>query len=148
MTPAEMARIHAAAMTDSRPWTAQEISAMLAQPGCLAFSNGPSFALVRFAADETELLTIATHPYRQNQGLASTLVQHWLEAAKRRDMASAFLEVAADNAPALRLYLSQGFRKSGTRRGYYERQGAPSADAVVMERRLTLGHDSDPAISE
>lgn len=140
-----MARIHAAAFTDSRPWTVGEFAALHGQPGCKVFSAGRAFALVKFVADETELLTIATHPERQKQGLAGILVRRWLDEARVRKLKSAFLEVAADNAPALKLYRAQGFRQTGLRPEYYSRTDAPAADALIMRRSLTLGqgHGSD-----
>jgi ribosomal-protein-alanine N-acetyltransferase len=55
-------------------------------------------------------------------------------AATSRDRGAtrAFLEVAADNAPAQALYHGTGWRESGRRRRYY----GPDLDAIVMA--LTL----------
>ena len=49
---------------------------------------------------------------------------------------SMFLEVAVDNAGAIGLYESAGFRVVGTRPAYYERVGAARVDATVMRREL------------
>ena len=51
--------------------------------------------------------------------------------------ASAFLEVATDNAPALALYTGAGFADAGLRRGYYrDPAGGAAIDARVMTRAL------------
>jgi ribosomal-protein-alanine N-acetyltransferase len=44
-----------------------------------------------------------------------------------------FLEVAADNAPAIGLYQSAGFIQAGVRCGYYARSGG-AVDALVLKR--------------
>ena len=47
-----------------------------------------------------------------------------------------FLEVAADNPAALRLYGRLGFAKIGEREGYYTRADGRPATAIVMARDL------------
>jgi ribosomal-protein-alanine N-acetyltransferase len=44
------------------------------------------------------------------------------------------LEVAADNAAALRLYARFGFQRIGERQGYYARPDGSPATAIVMAR--------------
>ena len=61
----------------------------------------------------------------------------FLTEARTRDATDAFLEVAADNAPAIALYTATGFRQSGTRRAYYAHPDGTRSDAIVMTRRLT-----------
>jgi len=134
-----MAALHAAAFTQSRPWSEEEFTTLLAQPAVFACNTGQSFALVRVIVDEAELLTIATHPNAQRQGHARALMEMWKTKARQRGAQQAFLEVASDNIAAQRLYHSDGFVQSGLRRGYYPRDGAPAADAVIMTRDLTLG---------
>ena len=48
-----------------------------------------------------------------------------------------FLEVSAENLPAVGLYEGAGFVRAGVRRGYYDLGAAGTADAIVM--RLELG---------
>ena len=47
-----------------------------------------------------------------------------------------FLEVAADNAAALKLYGKMGFSPVSERRGYYPRPDGSAATAIVMARDL------------
>jgi len=46
-----MAQVHAAAFTQSRPWTEQEFAALLAQPTVFSVGDAHSFALFRVIAD-------------------------------------------------------------------------------------------------
>ena len=132
----QMARTHAAAFTQSRPWSAEEFAALLDSPLTLATGDARCFALLRIIADEAELLTIATAPDHQRQGLARALMQGWQALARARGATTCFLEVAADNGPAQGLYLSEGFAPCGHRSGYYARKDAPSVDAIVMRKEL------------
>ena len=138
LTPAQMAATHAAAFTQSRPWSALEFAALLDSPLVFAAGDARCFALVRVIADEAELLTIASHPDHQRQGLARTVMDQWQSEAAERGAASGFLEVAADNSAALALYRACGFETSGLRRGYYKRTDGAAADAVLMQKALAL----------
>ncbi|MCD9148271.1 GNAT family N-acetyltransferase [Pseudophaeobacter flagellatus] len=136
LTSQQMAQIHAAAFTQSRPWSQTEFTALLDSPLVLACGDARAFALVRLVAGEAELLTLATHPAHQRQGLGRAVMQAWQSQAKLRGATESFLEVAADNAPALLLYESEGFAACGRRRGYYPRANGASVDAIVMQRGL------------
>ncbi|ASM71255.1 MULTISPECIES: ribosomal protein S18-alanine N-acetyltransferase [Roseobacteraceae] len=136
MTPLHMAHIHAAAFTSARPWSADEFAALLDNPHVFASSQPQGFALVREVAGEAELLTIAVHPDHQGQGIGRVLMVQWMDRV-RPTASEAFLEVAADNAPALALYTACGFGQAGLRAAYYPRANAPAVDAVLM--RASLG---------
>ncbi len=134
--PRDMARIHAAAFTQSRPWTETEFASLLDSPLSFATGGPHCFALVRVIADEAELLTIATDPMAQRQGLARALMLDWQKLARAHDAKTAFLEVAADNIAALALYQSDGFAPCGQRAGYYSRPNSAKVDAIVMRKPL------------
>lgn len=136
LSPKDMARIHAAAFTQSRPWTETEFASLLDSPLCFATGGARCFALVRVIADEAELLTIATDPAAQRQGLARALMRNWQKLAREGGAETAFLEVAADNTAALALYQSDGFAPCGHRAGYYSRQNSVNVDAIVMRKSL------------
>ncbi|MEW2913110.1 GNAT family N-acetyltransferase [Leisingera sp. JC11] len=136
LTPAQMAATHAAGFTQSRPWSALEFAALLDSPLIFAAGDARCFALVRVIADEAELLTIVTDPAHQRQGLARACMAGWESLACARGAAEVFLEVAEDNAPAQALYRSCGFAECGRRAGYYRREGANRADAILMRKSL------------
>ncbi|NRB21056.1 MAG: GNAT family N-acetyltransferase [Rhodobacteraceae bacterium] len=129
-----MATTHAAAFTQSRPWTKAEFAAFLDSPLTFAVGDERCFALVRVIVDEAELLTIATHPAHRRQGLARALMTSWRQLATQRGAETGFLEVAADNAAATDLYRVCGFSVCGNRPGYYRRQNAPPVDAILMRQ--------------
>lgn len=143
MTPAAMARTHAAAFTQSRHWTAEEFERLLESPGCFYVGDDRAFALVRVIADEAELLTLATHPDFQRQGYAAGLMKAWQAEAQKRGAARGFLEVAADNAPARALYERCGYEITGIRRTYFARPDGKAVDALLMSRALTAGQPDD-----
>lgn len=138
MTPTALAQLHAAAFTTERPWSAHEIGGLLDDRHVILFPHPHGFALTRLILDEAELLTLAVDPAHRRQGIGDRLMTDWLAHLKDH-AATAFLEVAADNAAALALYRRHGFAVVSTRRAYYRRAHMPDADAVIMQRRFPLG---------
>jgi ribosomal-protein-alanine N-acetyltransferase len=133
-----LAALHAAAF--AHPWTAKALSqlldtgaeALLAQKGDLPCG----FILVRHAAGEAEILTLAVTPDHRGLGIGAALVEaarKQLEATQVQDL---WLEVAEDNTAARRLYESAGFEPVGRRRGYYETSEG-RIDALVLRLKLT-----------
>ena len=137
-----LAALHAQCFT--APWSAGEIGDLLDGPGGFALmidSPGPAgFILCRALVGEAEVLTLAVAPAVRGQGLGKALLQAALGLAYGAGAEAMFLEVAADNAPAIGLYEQTGFEQVGLRRGYYANQGGSPVDALVYRRAL----NSDP----
>ena len=131
-----MARLHARCFATPRPWTGAEFAAVIADPLCFTLIESDGFLIGRAVADEAEILTLAVDPEARRRGTGARLVQRFLAEAQNRGAASAFLEVAANNQPAICLYLQAGFGEAGLRRGYYTKADAAAVDAVVMARVL------------
>lgn len=129
-----LAALHARCFDDA--WDAGAIRTLMTSPGVLALAAGDAFILVRAAGGEAEILTLATAPESRRHGLARTLVRAAAEAVavEAQEM---FLEVAADNTPALALYGGLGFMAVGRRPGYYQRP-AGTADALTLRAALPL----------
>ena len=142
MTPQELADIHARAFREDRPWTAAEFASLLDSPGVTLHAAGTGFAVSRSVAEESELLTLAVDPTYRRRGTGRALVDAWLDHAGRT-AARAFLEVAADNTAALRLYEAAGFTEMARRRGYYAHGRRSPVDALILSRALTPGHAAD-----
>lgn len=132
MTPEEMAAIHAASFTRPRPWNDGEFAGLLREPTVFAITVPDAFILGRCVLDEAELLTLAVVPAARRNGTGRRLVARFATEATRRGARTAFLEVAADNRPALALYAATGWRDAGRRRGYY----GDGVDAVIMRKAL------------
>jgi ribosomal-protein-alanine N-acetyltransferase len=130
-----LAALHAAAF--EAPWSAADISGLLAGPGAYALTLPDGFILARALAGEAEVITLAVRPAARRHGLASALLQAATVQALAAGAETLFLEVAEDNAPAIALYGRSGFSLVGRRRGYYARPGgAGPVDALIM--RLSL----------
>lgn len=135
-----LAALHGRCFPDE-PWDAAAFAGLLATPGAralgLAGDGGLSgLALLRSAAEESEILSIGVAPEARGRGLGGALLAAAMAAARADGATALFLEVAADNAPALALYRRFGLGEVGRRRGYY-RRGDRRIDALVMTRGLT-----------
>jgi len=133
-----LAEIHRQGFAPS--WTAEEIAVLSEAPGAFALiashEHRPAgFVLCRVAADEAEVLTIATLPQFRRQGVGSALLDQALAIAAQRGARSAFLEVAVDNTAALALYVARWFREVGRRPRYYAR---PDGDVAALIMKLDL----------
>ncbi len=135
-TAAVLARLHAAAFAGrARGWTAQEIASLAEAPGAALLIDGApprGFALLRVAADEAELLTIAVDPAHQGRGLGAALLARVEALAKAGGAAAMLLEVEADAAPARALYARAGWCGVGVRRDYL----GPGRDSLILRKAI------------
>jgi len=132
-----LAALHAQAFDE--PWGEEEIGALLEGPGGFALlEDTAGFILCRSVAGEAEILTLAVSPGARRMGLGRALVETAASTAAEGEAESFFLEVAADNTPAIALYSVCGFEAVGRRAGYYSRADG-AADAIVMRRALNRG---------
>ncbi|MFD0786869.1 ribosomal protein S18-alanine N-acetyltransferase [Micromonospora azadirachtae] len=81
--------------------------------------------------DEAWVQNVAVRRDVQRRGIGRLLLEDLLAEAARLGARRTLLEVAADNAPAQRLYAMYGFEPVGIRRGYYQ---SSNTDALVMQR--------------
>lgn len=135
---ADLAALCASAF--ERPFGIEDFSRLIsAGEGFAVCADAPSlgYCLARIAVDEAEVLSIAVAGAARGQGLGRALLGACLEEAKARGAARMFLEVAADNPPALALYRRMGFETCGRRPKYYPRRTGEAADALVLARNLT-----------
>jgi ribosomal-protein-alanine N-acetyltransferase len=128
-----MAAIHAAAFAGPDTWSRDVFSLQLALPnvfGLLHPSGG--LILVRAAADEAEVLTLAVTPPVQGGGIGLMLLREATIRVAALGVRAVFLEVSVANCVARRLYSRGGFVEVGRRRRYYSNQ----TDALVLRRDL------------
>ncbi|MDR3493096.1 MAG: GNAT family N-acetyltransferase [Ancalomicrobiaceae bacterium] len=139
-----LAAIHAACF--AHDWNAEEIAALLRdgnviglvarRTGLFGRRRAIGFLLLRTAADEAEVLTIAVDPRRRRLGCGRKLLEAGLRRLYRDRIDALFLEVEAGNQPALALYRRLGFTQVGERRGYYGHSDGTSSAALVMRVEL------------
>ena len=134
-----LASIHGEAFETA--WTPDSFTQLLAMPGAhatFAMEHGEpqGFVLTRVAADEAEIITIATRPHAQRRGIARNLLLHRFTELLGHHARHVFIEVAVSNAAARHLYSSLGFAEAGRRKNYYQKADGSSEDALVMRREL------------
>jgi ribosomal-protein-alanine N-acetyltransferase len=137
--PAHLADVAEVAALEPRcfsdPWSAQGFREMLGYPYILGFiaelksKRIAGYLIARAIDGEGEILNLAVAPENRRQGIGVALLAAGLGALRERKVESVFLEVRASNQPALDLYVAQGFRPVGRRRGYYRN---PVEDAMVL----------------
>lgn len=133
-TPEAMAAIHAESMGAGQVWRAADIADLLAQPGVIAVTRADAFALIRVAAGEAEVLTLAVRPRARRRGIGAAVLADAMGAARQAGATEMFLEVAEDNGPARALYTRAGFVEVGRRPGYYPRRVGARVDALILRR--------------
>jgi [ribosomal protein S18]-alanine N-acetyltransferase len=87
----------------------------------------------RVIAPEAELLKIAVHREQRRQGIGGLLLAALIEYLQGNGVRELFLEVRAENLPAVLMYRRYGFSTVGKRPGYYTE---PKDDALLLRRGL------------
>lgn len=91
------------------------------------------YAGLQVILDEGYITNVAVRPDCRKQGVASQLLQVFLNFAEANHLAFLSLEVRASNYDAIALYGSRGFRSVGRRSNYYEH---PKEDAIIMTKEF------------
>ena len=124
----------------SHPWTRGNfVDSLNAGYLCRCLRLGQEllgYFVIMVAAQEAHLLNLSIGAQHQRRGHGSSLLQQAADHARRLGARNVFLEVRPSNAGAQALYTRFGFRKIGTRRGYYPAH-AGREDALVLTLPLT-----------
>ncbi|MET1026796.1 MAG: GNAT family N-acetyltransferase [Dongiaceae bacterium] len=154
-----LAALHAGCFTADwdQAWSADSFANLLAMPGAAGLllstaappepgrqeaeqgSGEPlGFVLTRSVLDEMEIILLAIRPDHRGQGLGRSLAESVIDQAAKASMRTLFLEYAAPNLAAGRLYRRVGFEQVGLRRNYYRGARGSAADAVTMRLELEV----------
>lgn len=100
-----------------------------------AFCNNEAAGFIcgAFAADQSDIVSIAVCPEYRRMGIADSLIAEF-ENALPDITESIFLEVRESNSAAQTLYMKHGFEKISVRKNYYE---MPDENAVIMRKFRT-----------
>ncbi|MDP1872719.1 GNAT family N-acetyltransferase [Phenylobacterium sp.] len=136
-----LADLHAQAF--DKPWSAQDIAALIGGAGAyavMAQDEAPlGMVMSRILFEEAEILTLAVAPEARRRGVGAALVVAAAGLARQGGALSLVLEVGEDNPGAIALYEASGFLQVGRRRNYYDR-GGRQIDALLMRLDLNSEH--------
>ena len=113
-----------------KPWTANDFRD-LKKSGCEIVASENGFIVWRTVCDEAEIITIGVHPAARGDGIATAMLTLMEHETKKAGAKTIFLEVSAENAPAIALYKKCGFIPNGRRPKYYD-----GVDAVLMKKEI------------
>jgi ribosomal-protein-alanine N-acetyltransferase len=123
----------------SRPLFLEEMAHPYGHCFSMVLHNDPGPRIVaylcfRAMGDESELLNLTVHPDYRRRGLARCLMTFYIDFCTREKVKKSFLEVAAGNDAALRLYRSFDYQQTGKRPRFY----LGRFDALIMERKSLI----------
>ena len=136
-----LSAIHVACF--DRGWSPEEFDALLTPPDAAALiandnqNRAIGFVLVRTAADEAEIISIAVLPEARRQHIGRLLLLAASDLARTKGAAALFLEVSESNEAARALYCGLGFAEVGRRPNYYREQNMQE-DALILKAPLPL----------
>lgn len=143
-TRADLAALVAAqgACFPGEPWSPAQVEEELSRPGGVFLVQPAEEGIAGFVIgwavlDELHLLQVGVLPAHRGRGVGRRLCEG-LFAAVRSEVC--WLEVRADNAPALALYAALGFSPVNRRRRYY----ADGCDAVILRLPLRPAGEAQP----
>ena len=125
----ELAELHKLCFPN-KPWDANDF-ANLKKSGCEIIASQNGFVVYRAVADEAEIITIGVAPDARRTGIGIALIGVMEADLKKKGVNHIFLEVAADNTTAPKLYEQCGFVVVGRRPKYYG-----GVDAIMMSKDI------------
>ncbi len=137
-----LAALHAHALPPG--WPAADLAASCANANRIvlkAVDGGVllGFAVLQFAADEAEILSLAVAAEARRQGVASSIMEASIAAFDQKPVSHIYLEVAEGNGAALKLYEKFGFRVFAQRKNYYQASRSDPVTALIMRLDIKRG---------
>lgn len=119
----------------SEPWSENALSEELANENShflVAVSDEVlGYIGVQEICGEAYITNVAVFGKHRKSGIGRTLVRAACEGAQSRGCEFITLEVRESNVPAITLYESEGFEKTGLRKNFYS---APTENGVIYTR--------------
>lgn len=124
----------------SHPWPAEAFqdlgyidSLVLADDGLVI-----GYIMYQKVLDECAIINFAIDPSHQGKGRGDFLLDSALQRITSQEIRFVYLDVRISNNAAKHLYEKAGFKRVGSRKGYYTN---PDEDSLVM---LKIIEDSNP----
>jgi len=111
---------------------------LLSSPDCLGLGikdKGKLAGLVIAQAENlnrVRLITLDLRPGYRGKGMGKALLKYLHQFLKEKGFSRIVLEVAVDNAPAIKLYQKMGYESVRIKKGYYP----DGTDAILMEKKI------------
>lgn len=133
---AAISALHKVSFADG--WDAESVARLLSGPGGFAMiasvgGQDAGFVLLQHVPPEAELLSVGVLPILRRCGIGRALLRQAARELIHAGGEVMFLDVAADNMPALGLYRALGFGDISRRTRYYR----GTTDAIVMQAALS-----------
>ncbi|MDI2091725.1 GNAT family N-acetyltransferase [Commensalibacter oyaizuii] len=132
--------LHVAGFPPTEGWSASAFKTLLEMSQyhiCIDFDEQyriRGFLLYSVVIDQAEIITFVVHPTYRGQKIGRCIINAFLQEIVEQRVSSIFLEVAENNAVAIRLYESCGFIKCGKRLNYYKN----GMNAILMSKKNNL----------
>ena len=130
----DLESIHKLCFPD-KPWTANDF-ADLKKSGCEIIAGDNGFIVWRVVGDEAEIITIGVAPSARRTGIAAAMLTIAENEIKKSGANKIFLEVAANNTAALKLYEKHGYVQIGTRPEYYNYADLSTGALAKVDARI------------
>lgn len=91
-----------------------------------------AYIIWHYILDEGHLLNICVAPRYQQRGIATELLQFFINKMQEESIKKIFLEVRASNVSALHLYEKFGFKSVGIRKNYYNTSEGPENGIIYL----------------
>ena len=140
MTPEDaMQVVEIEQMCFSRPWSREALEKAAADPGALYLiaEDESSGAVAGYMGaylilEEADINQVAVTPAYRRRGVATQIMQDFMQKVKDLGITAVTLEVRKSNLEAIGLYEKMGFVTEGIRKNFYD---APTEDACIMWKR-------------
>lgn len=139
---AALAALHAQALPPGWPPADFAASCANANRAVLKAMSGTDLlglAVLQFAADEAEILSVAVAKEARRLGAGSAIMKACVAACEQRLISYIYLEVAEGNQAALKLYEKFGFSVIASRKNYYHAGRTSAITALIMKREIGRG---------
>ena len=138
-TAYKLAQFHALCFTNyEKQYSEKSMLFFLENPLYHIFYTGIRLAILHIIGTEAELITLAIDPKHRKNGLGSNTLKIVVQYLKVSKISVLFLEVAASNHHAIRLYKKIGFKNVGIRKDYYLRRNQKPINAIKMSYLIDI----------
>ncbi len=125
----QLANLHKQCFPD-KPWSETDF-ADLKKSGCEIIASQNGFIVYRSVIDTGEIISIGVAPNARRNGIGAAMLGLAEHDMKQHGVHNIFLEVNAQNSPAITLYRAAGYNQIGIRPKYYD-----GVDAILMEKQI------------